>query len=69
MLSVKKEKNETLNAFREEWKEYKKNNSELQDIQRKAGSAKGLIHISEDFDQPLDDFKDYMWIMKIAILV
>lgn len=26
---------------------------------RKAGLAKGLIEMSEDFDEPLDDFKDY----------
>ena len=26
----------------------------------KAGSAKGLIEISEDFDEPLEDFKEYM---------
>jgi prevent-host-death family protein len=26
----------------------------------KAGSAKGLIKIAEDFDEPLDDFKEYM---------
>lgn len=24
------------------------------------GSAKGLIVMSDDFDEPLDDFKDYM---------
>lgn len=24
------------------------------------GSAKGKIHMSEDFDKPLDDFKEYM---------
>lgn len=24
------------------------------------GSAKGLISIAENFDEPLDDFKDYM---------
>lgn len=24
------------------------------------GSAKGLITMSDDFDQPLEDFKDYM---------
>jgi len=24
------------------------------------GSAKGRIHMSADFDEPLDDFKDYM---------
>ena len=27
---------------------------------RKAGSAKGLIAISDDFDEPLDDFDEYM---------
>ena len=24
------------------------------------GSAKGLVTISDDFDEPLEDFKDYM---------
>ena len=28
--------------------------------QRQFGSAKGLIEMSEDFDEPLEDFKDYM---------
>jgi prevent-host-death family protein len=27
--------------------------------QRKLGSAKGQIRIAEDFDQPLDDLKEY----------
>jgi hypothetical protein len=27
---------------------------------RKAGTLKGLIHIKDDFDKPLDDFKEYM---------
>ena len=27
---------------------------------RKAGNAKGKIWMAEDFDAPLDDFKDYM---------
>jgi len=27
---------------------------------RKAGLAKGLIRMKEDFDEPLDDFKEYM---------
>jgi hypothetical protein len=26
---------------------------------RKAGLAKGLIEMKEDFDEPLEDFKDY----------
>ena len=27
---------------------------------RRFGSAKGLIKISDDFDEPLDDFREYM---------
>lgn len=27
---------------------------------RKAGSAKGLMVIADDFDEPLEDFSDYM---------
>ncbi|MCL4252281.1 MAG: type II toxin-antitoxin system prevent-host-death family antitoxin [Anaerolineae bacterium] len=27
---------------------------------RKAGSARGLIQMSDDFDAPLDDFDEYM---------
>lgn len=28
--------------------------------ERKPGSAKGLIKMAPDFDEPLEDFKDYM---------
>lgn len=28
--------------------------------QRQFGSAKGLVHMSEDFDVPLADFEDYV---------
>lgn len=27
---------------------------------RKAGTLKGKIHMSADFDEPLEDFKEYM---------
>ena len=27
---------------------------------RQSGSARGLISMSEDFDQPLEDFREYM---------
>ena len=27
---------------------------------RRAGSAIGLVTISDDFDEPIEDFKDYM---------
>ncbi len=29
-------------------------------IPRKAGSARGQVWMSEDFDDPLEDFADYM---------
>jgi antitoxin (DNA-binding transcriptional repressor) of toxin-antitoxin stability system len=29
-------------------------------IPRKAGSAKGLVVMSDDFDEPIDDFNEYM---------
>jgi Protein of unknown function (DUF2281) len=29
-------------------------------VKRKAGSAKGMIFMSDDFDEPLEDFKDYI---------
>ena len=28
--------------------------------QRRPGSCKGLITIADDFDEPLEDFRDYM---------
>ena len=28
--------------------------------QRQFGSAKGLITVAEDFDEPIEDFKEYM---------
>ena len=36
------------------------NQSLIQKPKRKFGSAKGLISMSPDFDEPLEDFKDYM---------
>ena len=27
---------------------------------RKAGSAKGMVSMAEDFDEPLEDFQEYM---------
>jgi antitoxin (DNA-binding transcriptional repressor) of toxin-antitoxin stability system len=27
---------------------------------RRAGSAKGLIHMADDFESPLDDFREYL---------
>ncbi len=35
-----------------------KNNKKVKE--RKFGCAKGLIEIAPDFDEPLDDFKEYL---------
>jgi hypothetical protein len=42
-------------AFLQQKTKAKKNLKE-----RKPGIAKGLIKIAPDFDEPLEDFKDYM---------
>lgn len=38
----------------------KKKEAELKVKKPAFGSLKGKIHLSEDFDAPLDKFKDYM---------
>ncbi len=42
--------------------ELRTQNSELRALnsKRRFGSARGMIKISDDFDEPLEDFKDYM---------
>ncbi len=37
-----------------------KSNQELEKPKAKFGSAKGMFTIKDDFDQPLDDFNEYM---------
>ena len=37
-----------------------KRNKKIRKKQPKFGYAKGQIYMSPDFDEPLDDFKDYM---------
>jgi len=34
--------------------------AEVKPKRRKAGSATGLFTMSDDWDEPLEDFKDYM---------
>lgn len=38
----------------------KSSSNKKQPKERKAGSLKGKIMMSDDFDEPLEDFKDYM---------
>ena len=52
LLSIIEEAVESKKAPEETWRPKR---------QAKAGSAKGLIlYMADDFDAPLDDFKDYM---------
>ena len=37
-----------------------KRKKEIREKQPKYGCAKGQIYMSQDFDEPLADFKDYM---------
>lgn len=37
-----------------------KSTSSAQKRQRSFGSAEGMIEMSEDFDQPLEGFREYM---------
>jgi len=37
-----------------------KNKTREKNTSPKFGCAKGTIEIADDFDEPLDDFKDYM---------
>ncbi len=37
-----------------------KKKKEIKKMKPKFGCAKGQIYISPDFDEPLDDFKEYM---------
>ena len=37
-----------------------KTKSKIKLKERQPGAAKGLIKMSADFDEPLEDFKDYM---------
>lgn len=38
----------------------KNHTSDTNKKKREFGAMKGKIHMSEDFDSPLDDFNDYM---------
>ena len=42
----------------------KTSNSDMTEVptkgRRRPGSAKGLVHLSDDFDEPLEDFREYM---------
>lgn len=53
--SLKKEVNDFVDFLKSKSVSKSKNKP-----QRKSGLAKGLIKMKDDFDEPLDDFKEYM---------
>lgn len=52
--SLKKEVNDFVDFLKSKSVTKRKNKP-----QRKPGLAKGLIQMEDDFDEPLDDFKEY----------
>lgn len=53
-------KEETKNFIEFLVEKSKKKKAESKVKKTAFGSLKGKIHLSEDFDAPLDEFKDYM---------
>jgi len=50
-----------IDALLDEAKNMAKNDSELKAVNNRGyGSLKGKIWMSDDFNEPLEDFKDYM---------
>jgi len=52
--NLRKEANDFIDFLLQKSKKIKKSKN------RKAGFLKGKIEMSSDFDEPLDDFKEYM---------
>jgi hypothetical protein len=57
---LKKEANDFIDFLITKEKTFPKDRSEKAKKTRKAGFLKGKIEISPDFDEPLNDFKEYM---------
>ncbi len=60
ILSLPKEMQKEVALFVAFLKEKTRKDNMQKPLKRKAGLAKGLIKMSDDFDEPLDDFKEYM---------
>lgn len=54
------EKGEEVIIITEDGNSYKITSVNKNKPQPRFGSANGLIEIADDFEEPLDDFKDYM---------
>jgi hypothetical protein len=58
--ALKEEAKDFIEYLLEKTKKKKKESEPNKKSEKIFGSLKGKISLSEDFDEPLDDFKDYM---------
>ena len=58
--ALKEEAKDFIEYLLEKTKKKKKETESKKKSEKTFGSLKGKISLSEDFDEPLDDFKDYM---------
>lgn len=58
--ALKEEAKDFVEYLLEKTKKKKKESESNKKSEKTFGSLKGKISLSEDFDEPLDDFKDYM---------
>lgn len=58
--ALKEEAKDFIEYLLEKTKKKKKESEPNKKPEKLFGSLKGKISLSKDFDEPLDDFKDYM---------
>jgi len=58
--ALKEEAKNFIEYLVEKTKKDKESEPKEKLTEREFGSLKGKIHLSDDFDAPLDEFKDYM---------
>lgn len=58
--ALKEEAKDFIEYLLEKTKKKNKNSENQNQSKKTFGSLKGKISLSEDFDEPLEDFKDYM---------
>jgi len=58
--ALKEEAKDFIDYLLEKTKKKNKNSESRNQSKKAFGSLKGKISISDDFDEPLEDFKDYM---------
>lgn len=57
---VRKKVLDYITELMDQWEQKKASSEAPKEKRRIFGLMKGQIHIADDFDEPLDDFKEYM---------